>query len=226
MSSPIEELVDAVKARLALGPEAGPLVQEVLRAIVSEPGGLKGFLDKLNASGLGAQASSWIGKADSPPLSTQGAVHAFGAETIAKLANKAGVRPWRRGRRARLCDAENHRLPDRGRDHSVRHAGGGRGFSGRKPRWRRDGGHTPHLDGGARAGRGGPQGGRHRAEAMDFTRHHHHPRPGVPRPLLGREERAPRAARASRDDPGSALLDHDGFGLNQSKIMIAIDAGI
>ncbi len=93
MSSPIEELVDAVKARLALGPEAGPLLQEVLRAIVNEPGGLKGFLDKLNASGLGAQASSWIGKADSPPLSTQGAVHAFGAETIAKLANKAGVDP-------------------------------------------------------------------------------------------------------------------------------------
>ena len=93
MSSPIEELVDAVKARLALGPEAGPLLQEVLRAIVSEPGGLKGFLDKLNASGLGAQASSWIGNADNPPLSPQGAVHAFGAETIAKLANKAGVDP-------------------------------------------------------------------------------------------------------------------------------------
>jgi uncharacterized protein YidB (DUF937 family) len=93
MSSPIEELVDAVKARLALGPEAGPLLQDLLRTIVSEPGGLKGFLDKLNASGLGAQASSWIGKADNPPLSPQGAVHAFGAETIAKLANKAGVDP-------------------------------------------------------------------------------------------------------------------------------------
>jgi uncharacterized protein YidB (DUF937 family) len=93
MSSPIEELVDAVKARLALGPAAGPLLQGLLRTIFSEPGGLKGFLDKLSASGLGAQASSWIGNADNPPLSPQGAVQAFGGETIATLAKKVGVDP-------------------------------------------------------------------------------------------------------------------------------------
>ncbi|MGO9674136.1 MAG: YidB family protein [Methylocella sp.] len=93
MSSPIEELVDTIKARLALGPEAGPLLQGLLRTIFGEPGGLKGFLDKLSASGLGAQASSWIGKTDNPPLSPQGALQAFGAETVAKIANKVGVDP-------------------------------------------------------------------------------------------------------------------------------------
>jgi uncharacterized protein YidB (DUF937 family) len=93
MSSPIEELVDAVKARLALGPAAGPLLQGLLRTIFSEPGGLKGFLEKLTAAGLGAQASSWIGNANNPPLSPQGAVQAFGGETIAALAKKAGIDP-------------------------------------------------------------------------------------------------------------------------------------
>ena len=93
MSSPIEELVDAVKARLALGPAAGPLLQGLLRTIFSEPGGLKGFLEKLSAAGLGAQASSWIGNTDNPPLSPQGAVQAFGGETIAALAKKAGIDP-------------------------------------------------------------------------------------------------------------------------------------
>ena len=93
MSSPIEELVDAVKARLALGPAAGPLLQGLLGALFNEPGGLKGFLDKLSAAGLGAQASSWIGKTDNPPLSPQGAVQAFGGETIAALAKKAGIDP-------------------------------------------------------------------------------------------------------------------------------------
>ncbi len=93
MSSPIEELVDSVKARVALGPETVPLLQGLVRQIFSEPGGLKGFLDKLTAAGLGAQVSSWIGKTDNPPLSPQGAVHAFGGDTIAKLASKAGVDP-------------------------------------------------------------------------------------------------------------------------------------
>ncbi len=93
MSSPIEELVDAVKARLALGPAAGPLLQGLLRTIFSEPGGLKGFLEKLSAAGLGAQASSWIGNANNPPLSPQGAVQAFGGETIAALAKKVGIDP-------------------------------------------------------------------------------------------------------------------------------------
>ncbi len=93
MSSPIEELVDAVQARLGLGAAAGPLLQGLIRAIFAEPGGLKGFLDKLSTSGLGAIASSWIGNANAAPLSPQGAKQAFGGEAIATLANKVGIDP-------------------------------------------------------------------------------------------------------------------------------------
>jgi OmpA-OmpF porin, OOP family len=93
MSSPIEELVDAVQARLGLGAAAGPLLQGLIRAIFAEPGGLKGFLDKLSASGLGAIASSWIGNADAPPLSPHAATQAFGGEAVSTLAKKVGIDP-------------------------------------------------------------------------------------------------------------------------------------
>jgi OOP family OmpA-OmpF porin len=93
MMTPLEELVENVKTRLPLGAAAGPLLQSLLGILFSGPNGLKGFLDKLNASGLGAQAQSWIGKADAPPLSPQGARHAFGADAIANIASKAGIDP-------------------------------------------------------------------------------------------------------------------------------------
>ncbi len=89
--SPIEQLAADLKGRLALGPEAASIVQGLLRLIFGDAKGLKGFLDQFGAAGLGDQASSWIGKTDSPPLAPQGALEAFGAETIASLAVKAGV---------------------------------------------------------------------------------------------------------------------------------------
>lgn len=91
--TPIEELIENVKARLPVGAAAAPLLQSLLSVLFSGPNGLKGFLDKLSASGLGAQAQSWIGKADAPPLSPQGAQHAFGGDTIANIASKAGIDP-------------------------------------------------------------------------------------------------------------------------------------
>ena len=89
--SPIEQLAADLKGRLALGPEADSIVQGLLRLIFGDAKGLKGFLDRFSAAGLGDQASTWIGKTDSPPLAPQGALEAFGAETIAGLAAKAGV---------------------------------------------------------------------------------------------------------------------------------------
>ena len=89
--SPIEQLAADLKGRLALGPEADSIVQGLLRLIFGDAKGLKGFLDRFSAAGLADQASSWIGKTNSPPLAPQGALEAFGAETIAGLAAKAGV---------------------------------------------------------------------------------------------------------------------------------------
>ncbi len=89
--SPIEELVENVGSRLALGPEARSLVQGLLQLIFSDSEGLKGFLDRFKAAGLGDLASSWIGKSDNPPLGPQGAAQAFGGQAIAELAQKAGL---------------------------------------------------------------------------------------------------------------------------------------
>ncbi|PNG26312.1 OmpA family protein [Methylocella silvestris] len=89
--SQIEALVANVGSRLGIGPEAAPLVKGLLQLVFGGPKGFEGFLDLFKSSGLGGLAASWIGKSDNPPLGEQGAAQAFGYETIAALAEKAGL---------------------------------------------------------------------------------------------------------------------------------------
>ena len=186
MSSPIEELVNSVKARVALGPEAGPLLQGLLAAIFSEPGGLKGFIDKLNAAGLGAQVSSWIGKTDNPALSPQGAVHAFGGDTIAKIAAKAGVDPGVAAAALAYATPKIIGFLTAGGAIPTATPAAVSAFLGSGPAAVATAAARPVPSAAAPAPVSGA-GDARRTAAVDFPRHHHSDRSGLPRPLLGRE---------------------------------------
>jgi hypothetical protein len=49
-----DALIDDIATRFGLGASAGPLVREILNFVTNSPGGVGGFLDKLNSSGLGS----------------------------------------------------------------------------------------------------------------------------------------------------------------------------
>ncbi len=55
-----------------------------------EVGGLQGVLDKFTQSGLGEQASSWVGKGENLPVSPDQIQHALGG-FVEQIAAKAGV---------------------------------------------------------------------------------------------------------------------------------------
>ena len=56
-------------------------------------GGLNGLLDKLKASGLGDQASSWVSKGENVPVSGDQIQNALGGDMISQIASKLGVDP-------------------------------------------------------------------------------------------------------------------------------------
>ena len=70
----------------------GNLVQGVVGMLTSGSGvGLSGLVDKLNQSGLGDVAASWVGKGDNMPVSPQQITDALGADKVAELAVQAGI---------------------------------------------------------------------------------------------------------------------------------------
>ncbi len=81
-----DALIEDVKSRFSLGSQAAPLIQELLRQIAGDPGGVDGFLDKFRASGLAPQVSSWLGKPDSNAIAPHAVEKALrgGAATIEK----------------------------------------------------------------------------------------------------------------------------------------------
>jgi uncharacterized protein YidB (DUF937 family) len=70
----------------------GNLVQGVVGMLTSgSGGGLSGLVDKLNQSGLGDVAASWVGKGDNKPVTPQQITDALGADKVAELAEQAGI---------------------------------------------------------------------------------------------------------------------------------------
>jgi len=48
-------------SRFGLGSNAGPLVRETLNMVANAPGGIGGFLGRLESAGLRSQMESWLG---------------------------------------------------------------------------------------------------------------------------------------------------------------------
>lgn len=69
--------------------KAGGLLAALLGLITT--GGFTGFIDRFRTAGLGDTVNSWITTGDNTPLSNEQLESALGEDTIASLANQAGV---------------------------------------------------------------------------------------------------------------------------------------
>ena len=90
-SSIFDSLIADIAGRYNLGSTADTLIEEVLRFITGRSGGVSGFLDMFKTAGLGKLVSSWLGRTDNPPLSTQQVEQVLGNNVIGGLASKLGV---------------------------------------------------------------------------------------------------------------------------------------
>ena len=80
----------------ALGGNANTMTGNLVKGVVGmltsgSGGGLTGLVDKLNQSGLGDVAASWIGKGENKPISASQLVEALGEDKVAELAREAGI---------------------------------------------------------------------------------------------------------------------------------------
>jgi len=74
------------------GGQQNPLVQMAL-GLLQQPGGLQGLLDKLQQSGLGAQAASWVGTGANLPVEGSQLQQALGGDWMSALAAQLGTSP-------------------------------------------------------------------------------------------------------------------------------------
>lgn len=70
----------------------GDLLNGVM-GLINQAGGLPGLLQKLQASGLTEQVASWVGTGDNQPVSGDQIREALGADSVAQLAQQAGLEP-------------------------------------------------------------------------------------------------------------------------------------
>lgn len=63
----------------------------VVNHLIEQHGGVQGIVSKLEQSGLGAQAKSWLGTGANQPVTASQIHQAFGPDTINALAQKFGV---------------------------------------------------------------------------------------------------------------------------------------
>jgi uncharacterized protein YidB (DUF937 family) len=86
-----DELIKDIGSQYSLGPNAGPLVQEIAGLISGQPGGIAGFRDRFKAAGFTAEVASWSGGAEVVPLSGQEVEATLGSDVISEIANKVGI---------------------------------------------------------------------------------------------------------------------------------------
>lgn len=72
------------------------IVGSILKVVGSQSGGLEGLLSKLTGGGGASQglvdkAQTWVGTGENAPISPDEAEQAVGSDTVAKVAEDAGV---------------------------------------------------------------------------------------------------------------------------------------
>ena len=73
------------------GDSKAQLFNAIVGMIQNHPGGLQGFLGKLQVSGLGDQVASWVGTGENLPLGAAQLQQALGSERVAAIAQQAGI---------------------------------------------------------------------------------------------------------------------------------------
>ena len=87
----LDNVIEDVGSRFGLGPQAGPLLREVVQLITGSPGGISGFIDKFRSAGLGSQVASWLGRTDGPALTGPQVEQALGSSALGGIANRLGL---------------------------------------------------------------------------------------------------------------------------------------
>jgi uncharacterized protein YidB (DUF937 family) len=64
---------------------------ESVMSLITQHGGLSGFLDKLKGSGLGDAVSSWVSTGENRAVSGDQITSALGGDTVAQIAAKLGT---------------------------------------------------------------------------------------------------------------------------------------
>jgi uncharacterized protein YidB (DUF937 family) len=83
-------LMDLAGAMLG-GQQQGGGLLEVVLGLVNEHGGLPGLISKLQASGLGDQAKSWVGTGENLPVSPEQIRGFLGGDKLQALAAQLGM---------------------------------------------------------------------------------------------------------------------------------------
>ncbi len=86
-----DTLIDEIAAKFGLGSNAGPLVREILNFVANAPGGIKGFLSRLESAGLRSEVGSWLGNSNAAPLPGNELDRALGSGLLGGLANRFGI---------------------------------------------------------------------------------------------------------------------------------------
>jgi len=87
----LDNVIEDVGSRFGLGPQAGPLLREVVQLITGSPGGISGFIDKFRSAGLSSQVTSWLGRTDGPALTGPQVEQALGSSALGGIANRLGL---------------------------------------------------------------------------------------------------------------------------------------
>lgn len=75
------------------GQSQGGGLMNIIMSLVNEHGGLPGLISKLQASGLGDQAKSWVGTGENLPLSAEQLQGLLGSGKLQALASQLGMEP-------------------------------------------------------------------------------------------------------------------------------------
>jgi len=69
----------------------GAVLGSMLGGGATSAGGLGGLLEQFQRAGLAEQASSWVGTGENLPISPEQITRVFGNDTLAQIAEQAGV---------------------------------------------------------------------------------------------------------------------------------------
>jgi len=90
--SQFDTIIDDVAGRFGLdSAKASALVRELLNYMMGAQGGFAGFINKFKSAGLSQDVSSWLGKSETPSLTSSQIEQTLGSGTIEAMARKAGI---------------------------------------------------------------------------------------------------------------------------------------
>jgi outer membrane protein OmpA-like peptidoglycan-associated protein/uncharacterized protein YidB (DUF937 family) len=87
-----DSLLNEVSQKYGLGDKAGSLLSGVIGLINNlKTGGIAGFIQRFQRSGLGDIVSSWVSRGENAPISAGQIENALGKGTVDQLAKQAGI---------------------------------------------------------------------------------------------------------------------------------------